>query len=221
MAEPHPRPIIDEGATGRTSVMSTFENMKKWKDAPTAQQVVALRLTGGVALTALLAGCAVGPDFARPTPPTIENYSPHASNDVVTAAPSAVDDAQRVVPGLQIEVEWWREFRSPRLDAFIADALAQSPTLVAAEATLRQAQEYQRARSGSTQLPQAELGATAQRQRFNPGALGQGRTLVNSTFTIPVSQSAIISTQRVAIVAPSRHSGHAQTLRNSSCRQPN
>ena len=77
--------------------MSTFENMKKWKDAPTAQQVVALRLTGGVALTALLAGCAVGPDFARPTPPTIENYSPHASNDVVTAAPSAVDDAQRVV----------------------------------------------------------------------------------------------------------------------------
>ncbi len=153
--------------------MSTFENMKKWKDAPTAQQVVALRLTGGVALTALLAGCAVGPDFARPTPPTIENYSPHASNDVVTAAPSAVDDAQRVVPGLQIEVEWWREFRSPRLDAFIADALAQSPTLVAAEATLRQAQEYQRARSGSTQLPQAELGATAQRQRFNPGALGQ------------------------------------------------
>ncbi len=153
--------------------MSTHENMKEWKAAPAARRVVALRLIGGLALTSLLAGCATGPDFARPSPPTAEGYSPHASNDVVTAAPSAVDDTQRVVPGLQVEGDWWREFRSPRLDAFIADALVQSPTLAAAEATLRQAQEYQRARSGSTQLPQAELGTTAQRQRFNPGALGQ------------------------------------------------
>jgi len=124
-------------------------------------------------LSALLAGCAAGPDFKRPAPPTVETYSPHAGNAVVTATPSAIDGSQRIVPGLAVEAEWWRSFRSARLDAFIADALKQSPSLEAAEANLRQARELQKAHAGSTQLPQAELGASAQRQRFNPGALGQ------------------------------------------------
>lgn len=153
--------------------MSTLENMRKSGAAPAARRLAALRLTAGLALAASLAGCAAGPDFERPAPPAVGNYSPHATNEVVTSAPSIVDSAQRVVPGLQVETEWWRGFRSPRLDAFIAEALKQSPTLAAAEATLRQAQEYQKARAGSTQLPQAEIGATAQRQQFNPGALGQ------------------------------------------------
>lgn len=126
-----------------------------------------------LALSTLLAGCAAGPDFKRPAPPASETYTSHAGNAVVTVAPSAIDGSQRIVPGLAVEAEWWRSFRSPRLDTFIADALKQSPSLEAAEANLRQAQELQKARAGSTKLPQAELSTSAQRQRFNPGALGQ------------------------------------------------
>lgn len=153
--------------------MLNLENMKKGRMARTTRRQAALRLTAGLALTALLAGCAAGPDFERPAPPTVQTYSPNAPNEVATSAPSGVDSAQRVMPGLQVETDWWRSFQSPRLDAFIAEALSQSPTLAAAEATLRQAQELRNARAGSTQLPQAELGGTAQRQRFNPGSLGQ------------------------------------------------
>ncbi len=135
-----------------------------------------LRLTAGLALIAVLAGCAAGPDFQRPAPPVSEAYSAHADNALVTPVPSAVDSAQRVVPGMPVAAEWWRSFGSPRLDALIADGLQHSPTLAAAQATLRQAQELQQARAGATQLPQAELGASALRQRFNPGALGQDQS---------------------------------------------
>lgn len=126
-----------------------------------------------LALCALLAGCAAGPDFKRPAAPTAETYSPHAANALVTTAPSAIDGSQRVMQGPAVDAEWWRSFQSARLNAFIAEALKQSPSLEAAEANLRQAQELQKARAGSTQLPQAELATSAQRQRFNPGALGQ------------------------------------------------
>ena len=146
--------------------MPNLEIMKKGRITRTTGRQAALRLTAGLALTALLAGCAAGPNFERPAPPTVQTYSPIAPNEVATSAPSGVDSAQRVVPGLKVETDWWRSFQSPRLDAFIAEALSQSPTLAAAEATLRQAQELRNARAGSTQLPQAELGGTAQREGF-------------------------------------------------------
>ena len=151
--------------------------------------VLATRHAASLALMVVLAGCAAGPDFERPAPPVSETYSSHADNALVTPAPSAVDSAQRVVPGMPVAAEWWRTFGSPRLDALIADGLQHSPTLAAAQATLRQAQELQQARAGSTQLPQAEIGASAQRQRFNPGALGQDQdprefSLYNAGVTV-------------------------------------
>jgi len=153
--------------------MPNLGKMRNGGIVPAARRPATLRLTAGLALASLLAGCAAGPDFERPAPPSVQTYSPHAPNEVSASAPSDFDSSQRAVPGLEVQAEWWRSFRSPRLDALIAEGLNQSPTLAAAEATLRQAQELRNARAGSTQLPQAELGTTAQRQRFNPGSLGQ------------------------------------------------
>ena len=153
--------------------MSNSEQLRSREVAAVIRPLIAIRFGGHVAVAALLAGCTVGPDFERPVPPTVETYSPHVSNEVYTSAPSDYDSSQRVVPGLQVETGWWRSFRSPRLDQFIAEALDQSPTLAAAEATLRESQEYHQARSGATEFPQVEIGSSAQRQRFNPGALGQ------------------------------------------------
>ena len=147
--------------------------LQSGKSDLTADHVAALRPIASLALIALLAGCAAGPDFERPVPPESEAYSTHADNAFVTPVPSKADSAQRVAPGMPVAAEWWRRFGSPRLDALIADGLEHSPTLAAAQATLRQAQELQQARAGATQLPRAEIGASAQRQRFNPGTLGQ------------------------------------------------
>lgn len=48
-----------------------------------------------------------------------------------------------------------------------------SSTLATAEAALRQAQELFAAQAGSTRYPQVDVGLGGQRQRFNPGTLGQ------------------------------------------------
>ncbi len=69
------------------------------------------RALGAVALTALLAGCAVGPDFKTPTPPSAGNFWPKAagvkpvSAEVSQAAPAPVDP------------DWWTEFHDPELTA--------------------------------------------------------------------------------------------------------
>lgn len=55
----------------------------------------------------------------------------------------------------------------------IAEAFQASPTLASARATVRQAQELYAAQAGSTLYPQVDAGLGAQRQRFNPGTLGQ------------------------------------------------
>ncbi len=46
-------------------------------------------------------------------------------------------------------LDWWTRFGSPTLDALVAQAFADSPTLKQAEAKLRQAQEDFRGQSGA------------------------------------------------------------------------
>ena len=124
-----------------------------------------LRVLAPLLLTASLAGCAVGPTFRSPS------GLPHGS--------------AREAPGVQ----WWKAFGVPALDSVIAQALEASPTLAAAEATLRQAQEVYSAQAGSTRYPLADATLGTQRQRLNPGALGQPGdprefTLLNATVGV-------------------------------------
>ena len=71
-----------------------------------------------------------------------------------------------------IDERWWLN-SARRLDALVDEALQASPTLEAAQATLRQARETLDARAGATQAPQAGARLGAQRQRSNGAALGQ------------------------------------------------
>ena len=54
----------------------------------------------------------------------------------------------------------------------MSDALHASPTLAAAQSVLVQAREVVLAQTGSTQLPQVELGVGTQRQQISPSAQG-------------------------------------------------
>ncbi len=124
-------------------------------------------------IAASLAGCATGPAFTRPAAPAVSVYTVNAMPTQTDSAPGAHGGSQRFVRTSADSTPWWRALGSPTLDTLIARALTESPTAVAAEATLRQSQELFAAQSGATRYPQADATLGAQRQRFNPAALGQ------------------------------------------------
>ena len=123
-------------------------------------------------LAAALAGCAVGPDFKRPEPPPVSSYTraPLPAQTESTAGPAGA--AQQFASGQEIPEEWWTLFHSEPLDRLIRQALVDSPTLAAAQAALRQAQENLRAEAGVVS-PRIDAGFSGERQRFSFAAIGQ------------------------------------------------
>lgn len=124
-------------------------------------------------VSGLLAGCAAGPDFKQPAAPDVARYTSGALPAQTAYADIPFGSPQRFVPGTSAGAPWWSTLGSPRLDALIEQAFDSSPTLASAQATLRQAQESYGAKAGSTLYPKVDTGFGAQRQRINPGALGQ------------------------------------------------
>ncbi|HEX2531124.1 MAG TPA: TolC family protein, partial [Burkholderiaceae bacterium] len=132
-----------------------------------------MRALAPLVLAGLLAGCAVGPDFKRPTAPEAAGYTTTPLPAQTASAPTMLGEAQRFNVGVGVDAQWWRSLGSPRLDALIEQAFAASPTLASAQATLRQAQETYAAQAGSTLYPQVDASLGARRQRMSPAALGQ------------------------------------------------
>ena len=119
-------------------------------------------------IMALLGGCAVGPDFVRPTPPDADRYT----REPLPAATVAADgQAQHFMAGTAMTADWWRLFKSAQLDAAVQQAIANNPTLQAAEASLRQSQDKLRAGYGVF-FPQVQADAAASRKRVAPADQG-------------------------------------------------
>ncbi len=121
----------------------------------------------------LLAGCAAGPNFLRPAPPEVSGYTPSPVTTNLESSPTTLGEAQNILQGIPLTRYWWQALGSEKLNSLINEALNHNPTLAAAEATLCQAHELYAAQAGSTLYPQLSGNLGAQRQRFNPGALGQ------------------------------------------------
>jgi NodT family efflux transporter outer membrane factor (OMF) lipoprotein len=95
-------------------------------------------------LALAIAGCAVGPDFHRPAAPPADHYLPATPPPFAPAAAAgqaAAAAPPRLVPGAELSGEWWQLFHSPALQQAVAAALADSPTLAAATATLAEAEQ--------------------------------------------------------------------------------
>jgi hypothetical protein len=107
------------------------------------------RVLGAAALSCALAGCAVGPDHVAPAAPV-----------PVRLTRDALDLPMRPGAGAP---DRWRVFGSAELDALVAEALVRSPTVDAAHATLRAAQENMVAQRGRF-YPQVQAGLDATRQ---------------------------------------------------------
>ena len=114
------------------------------------------------------AGCAVGPDFVRPKPPAVTQYT-HEQAPEQTAA--AGGQAQRFEMGAKIAEDWWRLFNSPELDAVVRKAIDENRSLQSALAHLRQSQENLRAGYGVF-FPQINAGFNATREKFSPAQFG-------------------------------------------------
>lgn len=113
-----------------------------------------------------LGACAtVGPNFKAPAPPA----GPAGSGYAMAGDPAALD--VRLSPEARVAGPWWQAFGSPELDAAIRQALADSPTLAEARATLEKAQAQAAATRGA-ELPQVDANAGAQRERINTQAFG-------------------------------------------------
>ena len=97
----------------------------------------------------LLAGCAVGPDFKKPQAPTAQAYAPdNKLTETTTSAPVLAGEAQRFNAAADIPFDWWTLFQSPQINSLIQRAFKANPSIEAAQAALRQAQESVIAQQG-------------------------------------------------------------------------
>jgi NodT family efflux transporter outer membrane factor (OMF) lipoprotein len=98
---------------------------------------------------AALTGCAVGPDFKRPSASTANGYAPTGLISEATAsAPVLVGESQRFNPTADIPFDWWTLFQSPQINSLIQRAFKANPNIESAQAALRQAQQNVVAQQG-------------------------------------------------------------------------
>jgi NodT family efflux transporter outer membrane factor (OMF) lipoprotein len=133
-----------------------------------AGRPLAVAVVAGIALS----GCTVGPDFVRPPPPQTPRYTETPLPPTTAAAPGPAGTPQRFVPDADLPAQWWSLFRSPALDELIKQALAENPTLAAAEAALREARENLAAGKGELLYPQVDANAGATREKISGSQLG-------------------------------------------------
>ncbi len=145
----------------------------------------------------LLAGCAVGPNFERPKAPTIHSYDTPAQNTDGGTQAGTVSAA----PGAEVPGQWWQLFKSNSLDQTLHVAIADSPTLASAQATLAAAREAVIvARAGY--LPR--LSATAGAQSSASYSLGLSASYTFSAFggatrRLVEQQQALADSQRYQV----------------------
>jgi NodT family efflux transporter outer membrane factor (OMF) lipoprotein len=150
----------------------------------------------GAAALWLLASCAVGPNFKSPEPPHTDGFLPPGEAAAAANETSGTDiKSQVLVQGLDIQGQWWTLFQSAELNALIERGIANSPTLAAADAALRQANETWAAQRGSY-YPSVSAGLGVQRAKVSGasvGVPGEGSILytlntatVNVAYTLDV-----------------------------------
>ncbi|MGC3980302.1 MAG: TolC family protein [Steroidobacteraceae bacterium] len=130
-------------------------------------QRVLRRMALPVLGSAMLTACAVTPDFQQPSVPMVTQYTQSSSD--ATSAESA--SAQQIGLGQSLPVQWWTLFQSQQLNALIEQALAGNQSLLAAQASLQQAQALSEAKTGA-RYPQVDLQGGIGRQRYGSQFLG-------------------------------------------------
>lgn len=135
-------------------------------------------------LLAMTGRCAVGPDYHTPDIPATTGYTPAPKPAATESSDTAGGRAQSFAEGRDIPAEWWMVFRCEAMDALVRRALAESPTLLAARARLRKAQEDLKSRKGATQWPSIDASLGWTRVSVQPESLDLDALPVDTPFDL-------------------------------------
>jgi len=136
-----------------------------------------------VSIVLCLGGCAVGPDFEKPCPPTTSSYTEKPLPCKTSQTKGVGGQAQYFITGKDIPSDWWRVFHSCALNELIKRALKNSPNLQAAQAAWRQADENLRVSTASL-FPFVSVQPSYQRQSFSGTQFGPQNTQDLTTFNL-------------------------------------
>jgi NodT family efflux transporter outer membrane factor (OMF) lipoprotein len=106
----------------------------------------------------LLAGCAAGPSFVKPTPPTPEDWTGGRGGDDTLRIPVS---ERQILPA-----DWWRSFGDPVLDSLEHRAFGASPDLATAALHVAEAR-VQRSTVAAQRAPEVDFNGGVNRYRLS------------------------------------------------------
>jgi NodT family efflux transporter outer membrane factor (OMF) lipoprotein len=157
------------------------------------------RLIFTASLGATLVGCgAFGPPRDPPHIPTSANYSVAATPAQLPTADGVAQQLSQNAPPIR---EWWKEYRSPELDSMVKEALANSPSLAAAQSNLKAAREALRSQIGNSLVPSVDLVASPNRERALGIPVLPRETFLENIFVADVQASYTFDFFGAAVLA--------------------
>ena len=156
------------------------------------------RLILTTSLGLALAGCgAFGPPRDPPHIATSANYSVAATPTQLPAADGVAQQLQSAPPIPQ----WWKEYQSAELDSLVEEALANSPSLAAAQSNLKAAREALRSQIGNSLVPSVDLGLSPNRERALGIPVLPQETFIENIFVAEVQASYTFDFFGAAVLA--------------------
>lgn len=162
-----------------------------------------------ILLALVLSACtAFGPDRKPPHIPASDHYSVASQR---TQLPNADGTTQTLEVGAKPAPEWWKAYGSDELNDLVAEGLKNSPSLAAAQSTLKAAREQLRSQIGNSLFPSIDAEFTPQRQR----ALGvpifpEQQTFLYNVFAADVKASYTFDFFGAAFLADRALAGQVQ-----------
>jgi NodT family efflux transporter outer membrane factor (OMF) lipoprotein len=151
----------------------------------------AVRLRWAIVLALAASGCAVGPSFKAPAPPSVAAYTPDPQPQATESTPVAGGETQNFRPGGDIPGQWWTAFGSEQLDALIQAAMKNYPDIAAQQAALRAARANLRSQQGAY-FPQFQGVAEAEREKISGASIAPGFPgFISNVFVANVSVSYV------------------------------
>ncbi len=140
----------------------------------------------------LSTGCAVGPNYKAPVPPTNGGYTPAPISTTASTSDVPGGEAQQFIESRDIPGDWWTLFHSQPLNDLIERSLKANPSIKAAQAALLVARENMLSQRGAY-YPSVNGGFSVSRSKTSNdiAPVPNSNTFSYSLYTPQVSVSYV------------------------------